>query len=102
MSEPSPLMTRSARKKKAALNSTIGTPVARNVSPTKPVSAKKTPAVTPKSAVTLKEKAKKQEEEDVLKLQLDSDDDEEMDSEDSDDLASSEDEFESEESQGSV
>jgi len=100
MSEPSPLMTRSARKKKAALNSAIGTPVVKNASPSKPVSTKKTPVTTPKSGGRGKAKKREEEDEEDLKLQLDSDDDEEMDSEDSDDLASDQDHDTEDESGG--
>ena len=93
MSEPSPLLTRSQRKRKSVLNATIGTPITKNVSPVKAVSAKKTPSgkvvSTPKTGG---KKGKMQEdsedEEGDLKLQLDSDDDEEIDS---DDMASDED-----------
>jgi len=93
MSEPSPLLTRSQRKRKSVLSATIGTPITKNVSPVKAVSVKKTPSgkvvSTPKTGG---KKGKLQEEledeEGDLKLQLDSDDDEEIDS---DDMASDED-----------
>lgn len=125
LSEPSPLQTRSARKKKAELNATIGTP-SKGVTPSKQVAGKKlntstkaaTPkATTPKAAVPKKQtpaskaKGKKfiddeAEDEDDLKLafnDMDSDDldsDDDMDEEDEvsddDDLGSDE-EIESEE-----
>lgn len=80
MSGPSPLMTRSQRRRKSVLNATIGTPNTKNVSP-----AKKTPGdnnVTPKAGDQIGMDEKMEEGDDDLKLQLDSDDDEEMDSDD--------------------
>jgi len=92
MSEPSPLQTRSARKKKAELNSTVGTPMIKGVTPSKTMAGKKlntpggvtgtpkaqTPGAKPKGKKGVK--VEEEEDEDDLKLALDDD----MDSDDVD------------------
>ncbi len=108
MSEPSPLQTRSARKKKAELNATVGTPMSKGVTP----SGKKlnTPAAgTPRvQTPAVKAKGKKgikveeEDDEDDLDLALGGSDSDDMDSDDdldSDD-AESEEELESEDETG--
>lgn len=96
LSEPSPLQTRSARKKKAELNATLATPVGKGVTPSKQLAGKKlntpggaTPKVqTPASKAKGKKAIKVEEDEDDedtgLKLALDEDmDSDDLDSDDS-------------------
>uniref|UniRef100_A0A0P5R1N6 Zinc finger CCHC domain-containing protein n=1 Tax=Daphnia magna TaxID=35525 RepID=A0A0P5R1N6_9CRUS len=82
LSQPSPVQTRSARKKKAELNATLGTPNSKAVSPTKTVKGKnlnsKTTPKTQKS--TPKAKGMKNSNKEDFKLELD----DEMDSDDLD------------------
>lgn len=102
LSQPSPVQTRSARKKKAELNATVGTPNSKAVSPLKAVRGtnlnSKTTPKTQKGTPKGKGKEINNEEEDFkLKLddEMDSDDldsDDNMDAgNDSDDIASDDD-----------
>ena len=84
LSQPSPVQTRSARRKKAEINAMLGTPSSKGVTPTKIVKGtnlnSKTTPKTQKSSPNPKGiKINKKEE---FKLQLD--EDEEMDSDDLD------------------
>ncbi|XP_046441241.1 neurofilament heavy polypeptide-like isoform X4 [Daphnia pulex] len=81
LSQPSPVLTRSARKKKVEANALLGTPSSKVITPTKAVKGTNLNAkTTPKSQKNTKGKKE-------FKLELDEDEDEEMDM-DSDDLDS--------------
>lgn len=84
LSQPSPVQTRSARKKKAEINAMLGTPSSKGVTPTKIVKGtnlnSKTTPKTQKSTPNPKVKNINKKEE--FKLELD--EDEEMDSDDLD------------------
>lgn len=98
LSEPSPLMTRSARKKKAELNAALGTPSATTVSPkvtrrkslpakaATPKAQKATPKGTPKGRRSISKNLEKEDERDSD--DLDSDDN--VGGNDSDDIPSEE------------
>lgn len=89
LSQPSPVQTRSARKKKAELNATLGTPSTKSTTPTKgkKLNSKTTPK-SQKATPVSKAKGQKAKNANDFKLELENDD---MDSDDldSDDNAGS-------------
>lgn len=91
LSAPSPVLTRSARKKKNELNATIGTPKA--VTPTKALNGKnlnsKTTPKTQKSTPGTKGGKKSSSKEEEFKLELE--DEEDSDDLDSDDMGNDKD-----------